>query len=298
MNTQHLPRKPALPATGRALSGKLPALLAASSVLALASAQAQLIKYEDFESYTDGQVLANNGTTSVDGWTKGTNASNRTFNATVLEESGGNKYLLQDKGGAAGGPAVVLQPGSGFGATTADDGFQTLFFRFQVSTTAPNDSNPNNKAGFGIGAATDSGNPFNPKAGFDIDGNGQIFNSNSSTTVGTALDPNVWYNAWFAVDHRGTQAGSTAELWVQSDSDANYATQTLVGSTFYNNIGASAYDIIYFNSENISGPAFAVDDIFYDNTGKNLVNPIPEPSSAVLISGLVAGAMLLRRRRR
>ena len=289
MNTQHLPRKPQLPATGRALSGKLSALLAACSVFALTPAQAQLIEYEDFETYTDGQVLANNGTTSVDGWVKSSNAGNLTFDATVVEDAG-NNYLLQNKGGAAGGFATVTQAGSGFGATTANDGFQTIAFRFLIDSS----EGTAGAAGFGL-AANDGFNDPHSKVGFEVNGSGEVLDT--SNTVQATIQLDTWYDAWLAVDHQGTATNGIGELYLQSASDANFSTQTLVGTTFGGATGAGAYDTILLSSTALNGLNFAIDDIVYDNNGKNLA-AIPEPSSAVLISGLVAGAMLLRRRRR
>lgn len=85
------------------------------------------------------------------------------------------------------------------------------------------------------------------KVGFKVDGSGNLLNPRSIPVGKIALD--TWYNAWLVVDHRGTGAGSSASLYLQSADDANLSKQTLVADSFYNNPGTSPYDTLLIESE-------------------------------------------------
>lgn len=241
-------------------------------ILVVDSVDAEMTKFADFEGYNNGQVLANGVAVSTDGWTKSTDADNRSFVSTVFTNTSGGKYLLHDKTGAAGGFATVAQVTSqglatGFYATTADDGYQTLFFRFMVDSS----QGTNGYVGVGVAANEGSANPL-LKCGFKVDGAGNVLDS-SLVSQGT-VELDTWYNAWLAVDHRGTAAGSNARLYLQSDDDATYSSQTLVGNSFYSSPGAAPYKTLLFSSEHLNGLNLALDDLYYDNSGESLANPL------------------------
>lgn len=244
-----------------------------------ASASAEMVKFADFEQYNNGQVVANSVAVSTDGWTKSTDANNKSFLSTVFTNDLGNKYLLHDKTGAAGGYATVAQTTSqglatGFYATTADDGYQTLFFRFMVDSS----QGTNGYIGVGIAADASIANPL-IKCGFKVDGAGHVLDADLAEQATIQLD--TWYNAWLTVDHRGTSAGSNAKLYLQSDDDATFSSQALVGSSFYKNPGAVPYKTLLFTSEHINGLNLALDDLYYDNPGsgvENLENPLSPTS--------------------
>ena len=124
---------------------------------------------------------------------------------------------------------------------------------------------------------------------------GLIVGGNTSSS--NAYLANVGYNVWIVSDLEAF----TYDLFVQSDGDANYLTQTLVIDNAAQQSGARTTDLNTFlvRTENQAPAAVSpilVDNIFFDADDRNLVNPIPEPSALALI-GLGGLAMLGRRRK-
>ena len=260
------------------------------STLAAGVVSADMTKYTDFGSYTNGKILADQAAITVDGWIKSADTNEKSFRATVTNVAG-NAYLLEHHFGALTAATPVFQSGSGFNATAANDGYQTLFFRFMI------DSSFGTAGKAGVSIAANNTTLAGQKAGFFVNGAGALTDLSNVTRGTVAL--NQWYDAWLVVDHRGasTNAGSNASLYLQSATDANYATQTQVAGNFYFGVGTANYNTIMLYSDTLAGLSTGIDDIYYDNTGVNLVDPtvVPEPHTISLFVISSVGLIMLRR---
>ena len=174
------------------------------------------------------------------------------------------------------GPSAIANGDSG-----------TLFARFRFETTA--------NANFGLSesAAPSAYGDFrvqiNRQNGTPI----KARDAGSFTDLTTPLadDVDTWYNLWVIADN-GTD---TSRIFIQSDGDAGFATQTEVttdGTISFRT--AAAGDLVTLMLRAQEGTAYF--DDFYVSAGTDLSNPtIPEPSTSLF--GLLGAALLLRRRR-
>jgi len=112
----------------------------------------------------------------------------------------------------------------------------------------------------------------------------------------------VWYNFWMVIDN--ADPGQALQTYVQSGGDPDFTTQLAVSvpappQDFRDQVPDTGALVTLFLrvdvSQNANGVLF--DDFYFDATGANLTNPIPEPSTLVL--GLVLGlAGIVRGKRR
>jgi hypothetical protein len=115
-------------------------------------------------------------------------------------------------------------------------------------------------------------------------GGGFTTGTGSNTTTYT---PNTWFNVWLVIDNNT----DTTQFYVSGTAGGNASTP-FAQSTFRNGVASNPL-ITFYARTSTASPVF-VDDIYFDSSGANLLNPIPEPGSAVLVTlGLAA---LLNRR--
>ncbi len=109
--------------------------------------------------------------------------------------------------------------------------------------------------------------------------------------VTPGLNTDTWYNFWFVAD----ADADTYDIYVQSDGDVNYATQTQIANDAgFRNAGSQNLSVIIKQGDHFDGQ-FWFDDIYVDAAGENLANPIPEPTTMALIA--LGGLTLLGPRR-
>lgn len=110
----------------------------------------------------------------------------------------------------------------------------------------------------------------------------------------------VWYNFWLVADN----TADTFTIRVQSSQDPNYLTQTQLTSGAdalnFRNGTTSALNAFYAMNGPSQAQALFFDNIYVDNSGINLVNPVPVPEPSALFHFAVGlgGWILLRRKRR
>jgi len=273
------------------------ALLASSS-----SAQAQWELLDDFEGLDTGPLEGQVG------WT--------VTNPGVYEVAddllgSGNKVLYVPTGSGSGGGGAGSNNASIFlGAGIADGDTGTAFFRMSIGKN-------NDPVGSGlVGAdfvfgASDIATPegWSNYEGYMVlkDGNFRVRNGgNFDTIVGTNYVPDEWYNIWLVLDN----AANETSLYSSQGTDP----AVFLGTGDFRNTHDGPYDhnITAHNVQNdplvtlnlrigelLNGTDGQLDSIYFDPSGANLSNPIPEPTSLVLAAGcfLLAGASRRRRSR-
>jgi hypothetical protein len=248
----------------------------------LATSQAAWSLLDDFESYTAGELTAQSSS-----WYEVSGMNE----ATVVVD-GANKYFLQ---GTTNNSHTVFDNGS---TLIADNAIGTYFFRAYMPSathggTAISPSSTTDNDGWGDGKAIIrfGNNPTNET----------IYAYNTPTydalTDGTANAQTVsgaWYNIWVLVDNQTTERDY--DVYIQSNDDSGYSTQTLVGSDlgFRTNVPDGSLESLFFRSA-LNGTGVRYDDLYIDSTTHNLANPVPEPTVSLL--GALGLLGLLRRRR-
>lgn len=166
----------------------------------------------------------------------------------------------------------------------------TVFFRSQFSLLNDTDT-----MGFGLG--TSSGAVV---SGANAVGGGLRVIGTSSPTI--LLMEGVWYNTWIVADHDA----DLVSIYLQSDDDPNFLTQTLFKTTAFTGLfpNATTLDRFVFLTGNVpDSPRMFFDDIYFSARGANLANPllvtndpgvVPEPATAALV---VLGLACFTRRR-
>jgi len=93
-----------------------------------------------------------------------------------------------------------------------------------------------------------------------------------------ALADNTWYSFWMVTTN--TNPG-TFECYMQSDTDPNFATQTLLVSDgdvfdYRNNADSDIINVLFRNSNNfdgVAGNSFFIDDIYINPSASDLTLP-------------------------
>lgn len=155
------------------------------------------------------------------------------------------------------------------------------------------------------GGGTNQGfNAFRPQLG--INQNSQAWrprDGGSFDTTPTSFGEAMWINVWQVINN----ATDAVEFYVQSPSDLVPLQLSVAGQTSFafRSANAAALETLLIRTGNsntsavppeIAHSQFYVDNIYFDDSGANLVNPVPEPTSAILLG--MSGALLGLRRRR
>lgn len=243
----------------------------------LANSQADFSLLDDFESYTTGAI-----TNQSANWS----SAGTVFGATV-GSSAGNQYLNQ---GTENNTHTIYDNGS---TLIADGAIGTYFFRAFMpgaSHTATSISS--------VGAAdSDAWGDGKAIVRFGTNpANNDIFAYDASTYSNlTNGQSSAWYNVWVLIDN--SDGNRNYDLYIQSDDDANFSTQTSIGTDlgFRQNAADGDLQSLFFRTAITSGDTY-YDDLYIDSTTHNLINPIPEPGTLGLV-GVFGGAVLFVRRR-
>lgn len=117
-------------------------------------------------------------------------------------------------------------------------------------------------------------------------GGGFTTGTGSNTTTYTE---NAWFNVWMVIDN----TTDTTQFYVSGVAGGN-ATTPFAQSNFRNGVASNPL-ITFFSRTSTANPVL-VDDIYFDPAGANLLNPIPEPGSALLLTLSLAGLAARRKR--
>ncbi len=205
----------------------------------------------------------------------------------VVDPAGGTNRVVQ-QGGSGAQQAYLTLPGGGI----AQGATGTLFFRMRFASTGNTNIGLSDLGSPGayddyesqLSRASDQGGGLRAR-------DANTFR-NLSGGGNAANNADTWYNVWMVVNN----SEDTTQIYVQSDGDADFSTQTeLTGGqalNFRNGTATNGLQTLYLRGD--FGDAF-YDDFYIDGTETTLTNPIPEPSIAVL--SLLGAVVLLRRNR-
>ena len=238
--------------------------LAATLVLAFASlpTHAEFVLIDNFETYSEGDTYLD-----MTGWEN---------SGTVDTDPAGGTNLVLDYNTSDGYSRYV-----GSDITIADNTTGTLFYRLRIA-----DGDINCASGMSDTTDADSWGDYeaqltwkSPEDTVDVRSGG-----------GAAITPDAWYNIWMVIDNTNDEY----DVYLQSNDDANFSSQTKIGSTAGFRNGAGNNDMVAFMLHSNNGDSIYIDDIKLDSTGQNLT--IPEPASLTLL--ILGGLALTRRRQR
>ena len=237
------------------------------------TAHAAFTLVDDFEGSSLGSVV---GQTAENGnvW-QGTETD-----FTVVDTTGGDRAL-----------AVTMTEGNTrayveLANTLAEGERGTYFFRFNVQTQP---------SGNQINVTTydeDTIDQFAYAADLSIQENGTV-DARGSEEV--AYQTDTWYNVWLDLSTKGS---GFYNAYIQAEGEA---TRTQItgdpdNDFDYRDDNADTLDFLNIWSYGGSGTGeVLLDDLYFDNSGFNAANPIPEPASLVLLG--LGGSLALGRRR-
>ena len=101
----------------------------------------------------------------------------------------------------------------------------------------------------------------------------QVRDAGAAITTSATLQTTAWYKVWFVTNN----TADTYQVYIQSDQDAAFATQTQLVApdgtwNFRNGVAANSLITAQFTS-NVPGTNVFYDDLYIDTTGANLADP-------------------------
>jgi len=270
-------------------------LLMVSMVIgSVAVSQAQTL-VDNFQSDSTGLVSGQ----PASGWTAlfGTSNPANTDTGTIQNDGSGNMLLSIGGATTAGSGVYRALP-------TAIPGFSTGTLFFQVYA---NNLNLNTSIGLSdVAAPTDANNfaSFEPQFRMNYNAGAPRFDVRQGSTgfvdltTHTAITAGQWYNVWMVVD-------TTADTWScyinTGTADATAGDLKMSGIAFRDTTDhntALTTLLVYSGSGAALGlPLAASVDNFYESSGTDLVNPIPEPGTMAMLA-LGLGSLLFLRKRK
>lgn len=270
------------------------ALLSLIMISLSAFANAALIAYDGFESYSAGSEL---------GGGSGGNDWSGNWQSTDPHVTSQGFILTDPTGNINGGSqSARLQPtvdlgdtasfmSRGFTATTGSDVYVSFlirnaggvdsgdFYNFQVSDGATG----NSSSALGVGIRNANGNPFFARAGSSS-------NATTNSSTSAALDTTFLIVARFSMNGGSTYQRTDLYINPTGPSDPGTADATATFNTGLTQL--SLLSVRNFSPE-------ALDTLYIDElrVGTTFADVIPEPSAALLAAFGALGILLLMRRR-
>jgi hypothetical protein len=282
----------------------LRAVVAISTVLMVGSASAAFTLVDDFESPTH---LLGQSISGVNGWT----VSQASGDVVLDPAAGANQVLSAFQTSTT---AVHIYKG----LELDNDSIGTLFFRFRSSEATDITTGSDISIGMSdIAAPATSGgtggfNAYEPQVALVNVASGALItpefrerDAGLTRTTGT-FSNGEWYNVWMVIDNTNDlfrvylQGGSFTEQTLMEFSGESWFTfRNTTGDGIDSNTAPVTADLLslYIRAGGSHRGPMYLDDFYFDATGQNLVNPIPEPAS-IALAGFGLFAVLMSRRAR
>ena len=256
---------------------KLTLLATTAALVGLASnASAAWLLVDDFNR-ADSSTLGT--ATNGQSWTDSTGVASISNNVAQVTDDGG---------------AIAVNMGN----TIANNTTGTTFFQFRYT----------NNLEFDMGFLNYSGSTLNSNrattivAQWDDTTSDEIargaYGGSDPDTNSVALTQDTWYNVWIVADNTADEVTYYLNTGTSDASTSNLFTTNISGD--FRNTISGTIDLFGFDpfSDYADGAIVEIDNIYVDNTGANLINAIPEPSTFALVAGALGlGLVMLRRRR-
>lgn len=267
------------------------ALLTLSSAVTL---QAEFVKVADFEDGTLGNSV------STLGWGGTPNAL--PYSTVAQDPAAAGNQVLQTTVSTASNGIYLNLPAAGIIAANTTG---TIFFQMRFEAA----ENYNVNFGVGNSGSGDRTLQAQIRTQGTTPNEWDVYSSGTGplkVTNVTTRNVDVWYNVWIVINPDGVV--NEWEAYLQLGEDAPLQVATASGSTwgFKQNNGLNAATdrfAIHFGGVSDVGAGNAspvyFDNIYVDNTGRNLASPVPEAGAVFWMggAGVAALAVCLRRRR-
>lgn len=187
----------------------------------------------------------------------------------------------------------------------------TLFLRFKVESAAFGGTGVDSlQARYGLSPAEftpDSFAEIRTEVGVDdLDGDNvvdpvlNVYDADTPIELlsETALEEDTWYNSWI-IYHR---FGNEQDFDVRFSTGLHGADSPAITGLGWTGTAAGNFDdlqlLLGYGATDGYPHTLLIDDIYFDTSGENLTNPIPEPAAVATWTGLLALGFLLIRRAR
>ena len=246
--------------------------------LTAGTASAQFSTIDDFEGFSDGDSIPDN---SAD-W-----AGDSGVSAAEDPQDPSNTVFQFPNPSLDARNATVSDLSNGDTAT--------MFFQFRIDDQA-------NLDGLNVSfGAAGGGNTFDDlNAALSISNDIRYFDgsgfgtavANGDVALGTT------YSTWLVLT-QGSGGNGSYDLYLEEGRTASRGAAIASNITFHNDATSEVDSFVLKAGGGQSNvDATFLDNIYFDNTGDNAVNPVPEPSAYALVAGVVALLGLAVQRRR
>ena len=265
-------------------------LLMVSMVIgSVAVSQAQTL-VDNFQSDSLGLVSGQ----PASGWTALGGTSPTPIDTATIQSDGLGNNFLSIGGITAGSGTYRMLPTP---IATMSSG--TLFFQAYA-----NNVNLNVSIGLSDIVPTDANafGAFEPQMRMNINGGAPRFDARASSGVLPFTTPapitlGQWYNVWMVAD----TSSDTWSCYINTGTaNATAGDLKMSGITFRDSTdhNTALTTILVYSGAQAGGTLSASVDNFYESSGTDLVNPVPEPSSVALVLSGFGLLMSLRRSRK
>ena len=249
-----------------------------SVMLLAATSQGAFVAVETFDALTDGNINGQNGWSTIAG-----------TNHVVADPDDPTNKVLSITGNTGGGAFKGISIPQG---TTA-----TVFFRYRIA------GKQNHSVGLSdvTTPTTDFGHYEAQLNNITSSGQTRIRDAGNFDNVLPTFADNTWYNIWIVVDNTADTSQWHANAIAGAGTNASELLAAGAQTAFIFRNGVANNNLVNFllrtnTSDNGHTGSLMIDDIYIDNSGSNLTNPIPEPATLALTAA--GGALLLFRRRK
>jgi hypothetical protein len=234
-------------------------------------------------------------------------SADRGLRQIVADPTNANNAVLKFLGGGGTGTGKSVSAGQGIADGTTGTMFlrfymdNTVGVQFGISSTATAVNATGNAGTIVLGGPTTASNELTGYVG-----------AGPTATPTQTVDQDTWYNLWIVLGNSTGTAADSVQFYLQGGNGAFATQQQLfsVGPNFeftsrFNFDSGAANELLRLafrpassnrsTSNPPDGGILFVDDIYINNAGQDLTNPVPEPHGFALAAMALIGLGLKRR---